>query len=123
MSRLATAGSPSESAVRRNRGKEITLFRCQINCAAAGAAITTRQRGPMIRDLAGLVHPGPFGGAVTVSKDAVDRWIEVWRRRGFDESKPYGRAQGAVTLAQILALAATLKRKRPTPSQLRCARA
>lgn len=114
-------GSPSDSAVRRDRMEKIALFRYQLIRAAADAAVTTRQRGPMVRDLAAMVHPGPFGGTVTVSKDTLDRWIRAWRRGGFDALKPRGRAQGAVTPAQILSLAATLKRERParTSAQVR----
>jgi putative transposase len=121
LSLLVPAGSPSESAVRRDRTEKIALFRYQLIRAAADSAVTTRQRGPMVRDLAAVVHPGPFGGTVTVSKDTIDRWIRAWRRGGFDALKPRGRAQGAVTPAQILALAATLKRERParTSAQVR----
>jgi putative transposase len=114
-------GSSADSAVRRDRTEKIALFRYQLIRAAADAAVTTRQRGPMVRDLAAVVHPGPFGGTVTVSKDTIDRWIRDWRRGGFDALKPRGRAQGAVTPAQILSLAATLKRERParTSAQVR----
>ena len=101
--------------------EEIALFRYQLIRAAADDAITTRQRGPMVRALAVLLHPGPFGGTVTVSKDTINRWIRAWRASGFDALKPRGRAQGAVTPAQILSLAATLKRERParTAAQVR----
>ena len=43
------AGSPSDSAVRRERMGKIALFRYQLIRAAADDAITTRQRGPMVR--------------------------------------------------------------------------
>lgn len=117
----APPGSPSDSMVRRDRMEKIALFRYQLIRAAADDSVTTRQRGPMVRALAGLAHPGPFGGTVTVSKDTIDRWIRAWRRGGFDALKPRGRAQGAVTPAQILSLAATLKRERParTSAQVR----
>src|SRR5680860_1565681 len=116
-----SAGSPSDSAVRRDRTEKIALFRYQLIRAAADASVTTRQRGPMVRDLAAMGHPGPFGGTVTISKDTIDRWIRAWRRGGFDALKPRGRAQGAVTPAQVLSLAATLKRERParTSAQVR----
>lgn len=93
VSLLVPAGSPSESAVRRDRMEKIALFRYQLIRAAADAAITTRQRGPMVRDLAAMVHPGPFGGTVTVSKDTIDRWIRACRRGGFNSPKPRGRAR------------------------------
>ena len=115
------AGSPSDSQVRRDRTEKIALFRYQLIRGAAADTVTTRQRGPMVRELAAMTHPGPFGGTVTVSKDTIDRWIRVWRRGGFAALIPRGRAQGAVTPAQILSLAATLKRERParTSAQVR----
>ncbi|TFB48261.1 hypothetical protein E3T54_10830 [Cryobacterium sp. Sr8] len=67
------AGSPSDSAVRRDRTEKIALFRYQLIREAADDTVTTRQRGPMVRALAVMVHPGPFGGTVTVSKDTIDR--------------------------------------------------
>jgi putative transposase len=94
--------------------EKIALFRYQLIREAADDSVTTRQRGPMVRALAEIAHPGPFGGTVTVSKDTLDRWIRAWRRGGFDALRPQGRTQGAVTPAQILSLAATLKRERPT---------
>ena len=76
MSLLVPAGSPSASAAWRERMEKIALFRYQLIRAAADDAITTRQRGAMVRAWAALVHPGPFGGTVTVSKDTIDRWIQ-----------------------------------------------
>ena len=42
-------------AARRDRMEKIALFRYQLIRAAADGAITTRQRGPMVRALAVLV--------------------------------------------------------------------
>lgn len=107
--------------VRKERAEKIALFRYQLIREAADAAVTTRQRGPMVRGLAQITHPGPFGGTMRVSKDTLDRWIRLWRRDGFDGLKPKSRAAGAITPVQILALAATLKRERParTAAQVR----
>jgi len=77
VSLLVPAGSSADSAVRRDRMEKIALFRYQLIRAAADSAVTTRQRGPMVRDLAAMIHPGPFGGTVTVSKDTIDRWIRA----------------------------------------------
>ena len=101
--------------------EKTALFRYQLIREAADDSVTTRQRRPMVKALAQMAHPGPFGGTVTVSKDTIDRWIRQWRRGGFDALKPRGRAQGQVTPGQILSLAATLKRERParTSAQVR----
>ena len=114
-------GPPSASAVRRDRTEKIALFRYQLIRGLADDSLTTRQRGPMVRAAAMMEHPSPFGGTMMVSKDTIDRWIRAWRRGGFDALKPQRRAPGAVTPAQILSLAATLKRERParTSAQVR----
>lgn len=113
--------SSRAASARRERMEQIALFRYQLIREAADETVTSRQRGPMVRALAGQVHPGPFGGTVRVSKDTIDRWIRLWRRGGFDALKPQGRTQGPVTAPQLLSLAGTLKRERParTAAQVR----
>lgn len=115
------SSSGDGAAARRERMEKIALFRYQLIRAAADDAVTCRQRGPMVRELAARTHQGPFGGTVSVSKDTIDRWIRLWRRGGFDALKPQGRTQGPVTPPQVLSLAATLKRERParTAAQVR----
>jgi len=110
-----------EVSARKERSEKIALFRYQLIRGAADEAVTSRQRGPMVRALAAQTHPGPFGGTVTVAKDTIDRWIRLWRRGGFDALKPQGRTQGPVTPQAVLSLAVTLKRERPnrTAAQVR----
>jgi putative transposase len=108
------ASPTRDSSARRERMEKIALFRYQLIREAADESVTPRQRGPMVKALAGQVHPGPFGGTIRVSKDTIDRWVRLWRRGGFDALRPRGRTQGPVTPPQILSLAATLKRERPT---------
>lgn len=105
---------------RKARAEKIALFRYQLIREAADAEVTSRQRGPMVRALAGQ-HQGPFGEVVHVSKDTIDRWIRLWRRGGFDALKPRGRTQGPVTDPGVLSLAATLKLENPhrTAAQVR----
>ena len=105
---------------RKSRAEKVALFRYQLIRDAADAEVTSRQRGPMVRALAGE-HHGPFGEVVHVSKDTIDRWIRLWRRGGFDALKPQGRTQGPVTDPGVLGLAETLKRENParTAAQVR----
>lgn len=115
------SGSADRAALsRKDRAEKIALFRYQLIREAADASVTPRQRGPMVRALAGE-HPGPFGEPVHVSKDTLDRWIRAWRRGGFDALKPAGRTQGPVTAPGVLGLAETLKRENParTAAQIR----
>jgi putative transposase len=115
------SGSADRAALsRKDRAEKIALFRYQLIREAADASVTPRQRGPMVRALAGE-HPGPFGEPVHVSKDTLDRWIRAWRRGGFDALKPAGRTQGPATAPGVLGLAETLKRENParTAAQVR----
>lgn len=120
---MAGSYSPDsrDGLARKDRAEKIALFRYQLIREAADESITSRQRGPMVRALAAVEHPGPFGGTLAVSKDTIDRWIRAWRRGGFDGLKPKARAQGTRTPVQILSLAATLKLERParTAAQVR----
>lgn len=114
-------GSADRAALsRKDRAEKIALFRYQLIRDAADESVSPRERGPMVRALAGE-HPGPFGEPVHVAKDTIDRWIRAWRRGGFDALKPAGRTQGARTAVGVLALAETLKRERPgrTAAQVR----
>jgi putative transposase len=63
--------------------------------------------------LAGREHPGPFGAPVRVSRQSLDRWILAWRRGGFDALLPAPRQVTARTPAEVLDLAAALKRENP----------
>lgn len=115
------SATPSRGGLsRKDRAEKIALFRYQLIREAADDSVTPRQRGPMVRALAGE-HPGPFGQPVHVSKDTIDRWIRAWRAGGFDALKPRGRTQGPVTDPGVLGLAETLKRENParTAAQVR----
>lgn len=115
-----SAGVDRAALSRKDRAEKIALFRYRLIRDAADDSVTPRQRGPMVRALAGE-HPGPFGEPVHVSKDTLDRWIRAWRRGGFDALKPAGRTQGPLTAPGVLALAETLKRENParTAAQVR----
>ena len=73
----------------------------------------TRQRGRLVRQLAAREHAGPFGEPVTVSRPSLDRWIRAWRSGGFDALAPPARQVTPRTPAEVLELAAALKRENP----------
>jgi putative transposase len=83
--------------------------------------LTAKQRGRVVRGLAGRPHPGPNGGTVTVSRETVDRWIRVWRSGGLMALRPSGRQSAPRTPQEVLDLAAALKTERPerTAAQVR----
>ena len=60
---------------RVDRAREVGLFRYALIRTAADPALSTRQRGRLVRDLAAREHTGPFGQRVRVSRVTIDRWI------------------------------------------------
>ena len=77
-----------EERRRADRAQQVALFRYQLIREAADPALSTRQRGRLVRELAARAHPGPFGDPVSVSRATIDRWIRAWRSGGFDALVP-----------------------------------
>ena len=98
---------------RAARAEQVALFRYQLIREAADPALSTRQRGRLVRELAARTHPGPFGDPVTVLRETIDRWIRAWRAGGFAALAPPARQVTPRTDAQVLELAAGLKREKP----------
>jgi len=105
--------SGADAGARAQRAQEIGLFRYALIRPVADPALTTRQRGPLVRELAGQEHLGPFGDRVRVSRVTLDRWIRAWRAGGFDALVPSTRHGEPRTPASVLELAAALKREVP----------
>ena len=102
-----------EDRKRAQRAEQVALFRYQLIREAADPGLTVRQRGRMVREIAGREHPGPFGEPVTVSRATVDRWIRAWRDGGFAALAPPARQVTLRTDPEVLELAAGLKRENP----------
>jgi putative transposase len=102
-----------EGRVRAERAQAVALFRYQLIRQPADPQLSTRQRGRLVRSLADREHPGPFGAPVRVSRQSLDRWIAAWRRGGFDALLPAPRQVTARTPAEVLDMAAALKRENP----------
>ena len=102
-----------DSAGRADRAREVGLFRYALIREAADPALSTRQRGRLVRELAQREHAGPSGQRVLVSRVTLDRWILTWRRGGFDALLPSTRNCDPTTSAAVLELAAALKREAP----------
>ena len=98
---------------RGDRAREVGLFRYALIREAADPALSTKQRGRLVRELAATEHTGPFGDRVRISRVTIDRWILSWRRGGFDALVPSARHGEPRTAAAVLELAAALKREVP----------
>ena len=62
-----------EDRRRAARAEQVALFRYQLIREAADPELTVRQRGRLVREIAGKAHPGPFGEPVTVSRATMRR--------------------------------------------------
>jgi putative transposase len=102
-----------QQRARVERAQAVALFRYQLIRQPADPALSIRQRGRLVRELAGREHAGPFGTPVRVSRQTLDRWIAAWRRGGFDALLPAPRQVTARTPAEVLDMAAALKRENP----------
>ena len=106
---------------RTARARDIALFRYALIRQAADPALSTKQRGALVRALAACEHPGPFGRPVRYSRESLDRWIRAWRTGGFEALQPTARNLEPRTEAAVLELAAALKREVPARTAARVA--
>jgi putative transposase len=110
-----------EAAARRQRAQTIALWRWSLIEPAMDPALSSRQRGAIVRQLAGREHAGPSGRTVSVSRKTLDRWITARRADGFDALVPAPRQCTPRTDPQVVELAVGLKRENParTAAQVR----
>ncbi len=103
------------------RRRDVALFRYGLCRQAADPRVSKRERGALVRALAAEQHVGPDGELVTVGRSTLDKWIAAWRRGGFDALVPKEPVVAPRTPAEVLELAAALKREVParTAAQVR----
>jgi putative transposase len=106
-------GSERDSDRRAEVARDIALFRYALIRQAADPALSTKQRGQLVRALAASEHTGPFGRPVRYSRESLDRWIRAWKAGGFEALQPTARHLEPRTEAAVLELAAGLKREVP----------
>ncbi|MDQ1532084.1 MAG: putative transposase [Microbacteriaceae bacterium] len=103
-----------QDTARRARAREVGLFRYGLISEALDPALSTKQRGRLVRALAAQTHPGPFGPApVRVSRASLDRWIRAYRAGGFAALVPAPRRLAPQTPREVLELAVALKTEAP----------
>src|SRR3989442_489797 len=88
---------------------------------AMDPALTSRQRGAVVRDLASREHQDPDGRKASVSRRTIDRWIVARREGGFDALIPSPRQCPPRLGTETEDLAAGLKMENParTAAQVR----
>jgi putative transposase len=102
-----------EEQARLERARAVGLFRYMLIREAADPALSTRQRGAMVRAIAACEHAGPSGEPVRVTRWTLDVWIRAWRRGGFDALVPSPRQSQPRTPPEVLELAVALKKENP----------
>jgi hypothetical protein len=108
-----------EEQKRRERAQAIGLFRYQLICPALDEGLSSKQRGKLVREIAAAAHTDPFGNQTRVSRETLDRWMRRYRAGGFEALVPAPRRLAARTDAQVLELAASLKRGKTRPAPWR----
>lgn len=59
------------------RARAVGLFRYQLIRDAADPVHSTKERGKLVRELAGRAHTDPFGRQVRISRQTLDCWIRT----------------------------------------------
>jgi len=98
---------------RAEKARAVALFRYAVISDAIEEGLTKKQKGVLVRHIAGRTHTGPDGKATTISRWTVDRWIRLWREGGFEALIPDERHIDPRTPQHLLDLAFALKKENP----------
>jgi putative transposase len=107
------AQDAEEARRRAGRARQVALFRYQLIQDVTDPQLSARQRGTLVRELAGREHDGPAGQKIGVSQQTIRRWIRDWRSGGFEALVPAPARVTARTPAEVLELAVALKKENP----------
>jgi putative transposase len=111
-----------EARRRAERARRVALFRYELIQEVIDPQLSTRARGRLVRALAQREHPAPLGGTVRISRPTLDRWVRAWRAGGFEALVPHPARVSARTPAEVLTVAAALKRENPGRTAAQVAR-
>jgi putative transposase len=100
-----------EARRRAERARRVALFRYELIQDVIDGRLSTKQRGPLVRAIAAREHVGPFGETVRVSRQTIDRWCRWWKAGGFAALVPQPARVAPRTPAEVLELAAAIKRE------------
>ncbi len=98
---MGMSKAEEEEQARLERARAAGLFRYMLIREAADPALSSRQRGKMVREIAAREHTGPSGRPVRVTRWTLDVWIRRWRQGGVDALVPSPRQSQPRTPAQV----------------------
>ncbi len=98
--------------------EELSLWRYHLIAEALDRRIGSRERGMIVRRLAGEEHLGPDGQPRTLSRNTLDRWIRAYRQQGLGGLRDRPRSdQGGVRRdARLIEEAVKLRLEQPARS-------
>jgi putative transposase len=108
-----TTQQEADERRRLERAREIALFRYSLIQEVISPHLSAAQRGRRVRQLAAMAHTGPDGTGVRVSYQSINRWKRAYLAGGFEALVPAPRQASPRTPAEVLELAAALKRENP----------
>ena len=102
---MGMSKAEEEEQERLERARAIGLFRYMLIREAADPALSTRQRGKLVRAIAAREHADPSGRPVRLTRWTLDRWIRLWQQGGFDALVPSPRQCQPRTPPEVMELA------------------
>src|SRR2546427_3066627 len=88
-----------EEQARLERARAIGLFRYMLIREAADPALSTRQRGKLVRAIAAREHADPSGRPVRLTRWTLDRWIRLWQQGGDRKSTRLNSSHSQISYA------------------------
>ena len=110
---MGMSKAEEEEQERLERARAIGLFRYMLIREAADPALSTRQRGKLVREIAARELTDPSGRPVRLTRWTLDRWIRAWQQGGFDALVPAPRQCQPRTPPEVMELAVALKKENP----------
>ena len=110
---MGMSKAEEEEQERLERARAIGLFRYMLIREAADPALSSRQRGKLVRAIAAREHADPSGRPVRLTRWTLDRWIRMWQQGGFDALVPSPRQSQPRTPPEVMELAVALKKENP----------
>lgn len=101
-----------------DRQEALALWRYQLIAEALSPRLGSKERGIIVRRIAGQDHVGPDGEPRSVSRNTLDRWARAYRQRGLDglRDRPRSDAGSVRRFGELVEEAVRLRLEQPARS-------